>query len=119
MTDKFDGYTEALTALIREAIRCSPESWAKGQLTIQCDGHRIDYKLKNAGSEDKAVISKELAQLCEDYWGAFMKNGEPWIESEVEFLRVDGEWTFNANYKYPTQPAPAVQPRKPFWKFWH
>ncbi|MBN3722599.1 hypothetical protein [Burkholderia sp. Ac-20379] len=119
MTDKLDNYTEALTALVREAIRCSPESWDKGRLTIRCDGHRIDYTLKNAGSDDKAAISNELARLCEDYWSAFMKKGEPWIESEVEFRQVDGQWSFNANYTYPKPPTAAVQPSKPFWKFWH
>lgn len=119
MADKFDDYTESLTALVRECIRCSPESWDKGRLTIQCDGHRIDYQLKNVESEGKAVISKELAQLCEDYWGAFMRSGEPWLESEIEFLQVEGKWTFNAQYKYTKQTVPAVQASKPFWKFWH
>ncbi|WP_439893090.1 hypothetical protein ACS7SF_24580 (plasmid) [Ralstonia sp. 25C] len=119
MTDKFDGYNEALTALVNEAIRCSPESWEAGRLTIQCDGHRIDYRLKNVEAKDKAVISNELARLCEEYWGAFMKNGEAWLESEIDFRRVEGRWKFSASFKYPKPATVATPPRKPFWKLWN
>ncbi|MDO3620776.1 hypothetical protein Q3O98_06675 [Ralstonia pseudosolanacearum] len=119
MADKFDDYNEALTALVHEAIQCSPESWEAGRLTIQCDGHRIDYRLKNAESEDKAFISKELARLCEEYWAAFMKNGEPWLESEIDFCQIEGKWKFSASYKYPKPATVATTPRKPFWKLWN
>ena len=115
MADKLDKYSEALTALLHEAIRCSPESWTRGVLTIDCDGHRINYGLKNDQSNDKASISQNLAQLCERYWVVFQENGEAWLESTIEFYQEDGAWKFNANYKRPekVQATP-----KSSWKFW-
>ena len=116
--DKFQQYSEALTELIKEAIHCSPESWQRGVLTIDCDGVRINYKLKNASSQDTASISADLARLCDQYWGVFQDHGEGWNESIIEFYQADGEWKFNASYKRP--PTPEVKTEtKPFWKFWH
>ena len=117
MENKLQKYSEALTALLKEAIHCSPESWRQGVLTIDCDGVRMNYSLKNTSSEEKATISTELARLCEQYWGIFQDNGEGWEASTIEFHQVDGEWKFNASYKRP--PKPQVTPQaKPFWKFW-
>ncbi len=58
MAEKLDKYNGALTALLEEAIRCSPPSWTRGVLTIECDGHRINYRLKNDQMDEKAIISQ-------------------------------------------------------------
>ncbi|WP_436287990.1 hypothetical protein [Variovorax paradoxus] len=115
MTDKLDKYTDALTALLHEAIRCSPESWTRGVLTIDCDGSRINYGLKSDQSGDRANISQDLAQLCEQYWAVFQEHGEAWLESTIEFYQEGGAWKFNANYK---RPEKARATSKPSWKFW-
>ncbi|GKS73323.1 hypothetical protein AVME950_00525 [Acidovorax sp. SUPP950] len=117
MNQKFDEYGPALTALVEEAIRCSPESWEKGNLTIDCDGSRINYRLKNLDSSEKAQISAELARLCERYWTSFEQHGEAWIEANVEFFKKDGNWGFRSNQKFPE--AAVTAPTKPTWKFWH
>lgn len=112
MSEKFDKYSQILTSLVEEAISCTPTSWSQGVLTIECDGTRIDYKLKNESSEDKALISEKLKYLCEMYWVEFKDNGEAWLKSEVSFQSDNGEWKFNASYKYPDKPK--IQT----WKFW-
>jgi len=116
MTDKFDSYSSVLTALVAEAVQCAPESWDRGLLLIDCDGKRINYKLKNETSIDKASISQQLRQLCEQYWTVFADHGEPWNEAIVDFWREDGQWKFKMNLK---RPAIAPAPSKPRWKFWN
>jgi hypothetical protein len=116
MTSELDQYNEVLTALLNEAIQCSPASWARGVLTIDCDGHRIDYALKNAQSSDKAKISQDLAQLCEQYWLVFQEHGKTWQESTVEFYQEAGTWKFNANHKRADEAPAAPEPSRKFWQ---
>lgn len=115
MAEKLEKYNVALTALLEEAINCSPSSWTRGVLTIECDGHRINYRLKNDHEDEKANISQKLAQLCEEYWSVFQDHGDGWVESTVEFFQEDGAWKFNAAYKRPQKVREAS---KPSWKFW-
>lgn len=119
VSEKLQTYSAALNTLLQEAIRCSPESWTRGVLTIDCDGQRINYRLKNDASVDPAVISQELAQLCEQYWLVFRDNGEPWLETTIEFHQANGEWKFNSSFKHPeSSPTPVPALAKSRWKFW-
>ncbi|POZ60130.1 hypothetical protein [Chromobacterium alticapitis] len=124
MTEKFDLYTEQLTSLIQEAIACSPKSWHEGWLSIDCDGSYMNYALKNEQAEDKAQISSELRQLCEDLYVVMRKSGDWWIKAVIHFFRKDGSWSFKVNFTYQDSPAsgsamnkPAA-PSKPWWKLW-
>jgi len=115
MPDMFQLYSNALTNLLQEAIRCSPAVWDSGRLNIKCDGNRIDYRLKNENSDEKAVISAEFAQLCEQYWTVFADHGDPWSEANADFWKEKGEWKFKVEF---VRPAAQVTRSKSRWKFW-
>ena len=61
MSDKLDEYTDALNRLVPETVACTPQEWTRGTLTIQSDGTRINYQLKNEAQPGTAVISEKLA----------------------------------------------------------
>jgi hypothetical protein len=128
MADKFDRYTEQLTALIEEAISCSPASWTEGTLTIDCDGSYMNYALKNSGSAEKAQISAALRQLCEELYVVMRKAGDWWIKAVVHFFRKDDSWSFKVDFTYqdalrreqaPTANKQVDPPARPWWKLWH
>ena len=127
MTDRFDRYTPRLIALTKESIVCSPESWDFGYLTVDCDGSYMNYSLKNAESEDKAQISGELRQLCEDLYVEMRQSDDWWIQAVLHFFRKDGSWSYKVDFTYKDNPAaqdvsaqePKVAARtQPWWKFW-
>ncbi len=99
-TDKLNTYNEINRALVTEAIRCSPDSWTSGTLTIDCDGTRIDYKLKNQDASEKAQISEGLAYLCEQLYVVMRDNGDEWVRATFNFFQEDGEWRLNGNFDY-------------------
>lgn len=117
MANKLDQYNTALMELLGEAVRCSPASWEKGELVIDCDGRRIDYKLTNEFSNEKASLSQELAQLSERYWTLFVKHQEPWSQSTIKFWRDGGEWEFNVAFKRPEPTPPEKTIPRSLWKF--
>ncbi len=86
--------------LISESIKCSPASWTNGALTINFDGSYVTYKLKNANSPDKALISDELKKMCEEFCVLMWSNGQRWIESELAYARIGGSVDFKVNFKY-------------------
>ena len=124
MVEKFNAYSEVLSALLSEAIGCSPETWNKGTLSIQCDGSRIDYQLKNDESEDKAQLSDDLRQLCEQLYVAMRQGGDAWNEAQLHFFRKDDSWSFESKFQYadagierqPLSSSAAI--KQPWWKFW-
>ncbi len=120
--EKFNTYNEINNALIAESIRCSPEAWKAGTLTIDCDGTRIDYKLKNPGEDEKAQISDELRQLCEQLYVTMRENGDVWIRATFSFSQKDDDWSFEGNFEYEkdqvNESAIAQDSQKPWWKIW-
>ncbi|SFG98560.1 hypothetical protein SAMN05518865_1278 [Duganella sp. CF458] len=127
MSNRFDRYNGHLIALLKESISCSPESWQAGYLTIDCDGSYMNYSLKNASSEDKAQISGQLRQLCEDLYVEMRESGDWWVKAVLHFFREDGSWSYKLDFTYQDQTATLQhlerQPHqesktKPWWKFW-
>lgn len=134
MDSKFEQYTPILQALVGESIRCTPESWLHGTLGIQCDGSYINYQLKNHDVTDKAQLSDELRQLCEQLYVTMRQAGDLWQSAEVYFYQQAQEWSFKVTFNYEqapdatdsavatpaaataTEPAPSAA--KPWWKFW-
>lgn len=119
VTKHLDRYTPRLIALVKESITCSPESWEAGYLTIDCDGSYMNYSLKNGESPDKAQISGELRQLCEDLYVEMRQSGDRWIKAVLHFFRADGSWSYKVDFTYPDKPAPSMKAEpKPWWRFW-
>jgi len=118
LTDRYARYTPHLIALVKESITCSPGTWNAGYLTIDCDGSYMNYSLKNGASEDKAEISGELRQLCEDLYVEMRQSGDWWIKAVLHFFRDEESWSYKVDFTY--QDKPAVQPAvaKPWWMFW-
>ena len=125
MTDKFDTYTPLLHSLVKEAIECSPASWDNGQLTITCDGAYLNYALKNNRSEEKAQISGNLRQLCEEFYVQMRQAGDTWDKAVVEYFRKDSSWSFEVKFdrgeavtQRHTAASDLANAAKPWWKFW-
>lgn len=122
----FDQIGPLMNEIVVESLGCSPESWTKGRLTITCDGRRIDYKLKNDESAEKAQISPELAKMCENLWVTFKQMGQPWKTAHIDFHQEGDDWNVKTEFEYGDTPSfpqvktsPDVQSAKrPFWKFW-
>ncbi|QNA89975.1 hypothetical protein G4G28_18380 [Massilia sp. Dwa41.01b] len=125
MTDKFDRYTPILESLVGEAIRCSPASWNKGELTITCNGAYLNYALKNSDSEEKAQMSEALRQLCEDFYVAMRQAGDTWDKAVVAYSRHENSWSFDVKFERAesvaerhTAASDLANTGKPWWKFW-
>jgi hypothetical protein len=128
VTAKFSSYNEVLNPLVEEAVSCSPESWSKGTLTIDCDGSYLNYKLKNDESPEKAQISDALRGLCEEFYVVMRQAGDVWVTAAIHFSRNEGTWSFKVGFKYPdlepVRPAkPDASPEsaarnKPWWRLW-
>jgi len=137
--DKFESYSEVMNALVGEAISCSPESWDRGVLSIECDGSFMNYALKNDHASERAEISGELRALCEELYVVMRQAGDLWLGATIHFFQEDEKWSFKAEFKYPQpavfaplipMPTQAVEPEgpspnpsvstssKPWWRFW-
>jgi hypothetical protein len=119
VSDKFAEYNDVLTRLVSETVSCTPKEWTKGALTIECDGSRINYKLKNDEEPGSAVISEKLRDLIDEFYVRMSRRGEPWIEAVVTFHQDGTDLKFNTSFKYhQTTNPPVSAPRRPWWKVW-
>lgn len=123
MTNKLEQYNDILTRLLKEAITCTPQEWTKGTLTIDCDGVRINYKLKNDEQPGLASISETLRDLIDELYVRMAHQGDKWVQATLFFFQEDGSWKFNVNFQYAkAEAAPDALRRKPEtkpkWKFW-
>ncbi|WP_024610391.1 MULTISPECIES: hypothetical protein [unclassified Pseudoalteromonas] len=98
--NKFDIYNPVINELVSESINCSPDSWEKGRLSIDCDGRAINYKLKNSDSPDSANISDSLRQLAEQLYVTMRQNGDTWTEAFIDFFVEDDSWNFKVQFEY-------------------
>jgi hypothetical protein len=118
--DKLDVYTEILGRLVSETVRCSPQSWNVGALSIESDGVRLTYRLKNEESPDKAVISEQLRDLIDEFYVRMAQRGEVWSGAQIQFTRLNGEIKYEIAFQYPpkaSQPKQqAPEPKRPWWK---
>ena len=91
-----------MDALARDALDGLPQHWKSAALTIDCDGSRIDYRLKNLDGEDgKATISNRLAQLSEDLWQESASSGSAWSQAVLRLSKSKtGEWSFKCEFTY-------------------
>lgn len=123
MTNKLDQYTDVLTRLLQEAIACTPQEWTKGTLTIDCDGVKINYKLKNDEQPGLASISERLRDHIDELYVRMADQGDKWVQATMSFFQENDAWKFNVNFDYAAAAAPsentvATSKAKPSWKFW-
>jgi hypothetical protein len=110
--------------LVRESMRCAPDSWQEGMLTIRTNGDRIDYALKNAASTTRATLSPALVQLCEDFSVIMWLKGDKWTRAAVRYVRTNGSVDFDIDFSYdtadgpPEATPPGSAPARPWWKRW-
>jgi len=128
--DKFDEYTDVLNRLVSETLRCTPTTWTHGTLTIDCDGTRIEYKLKNEHEAGAAVISETLRTLIDEFYVRMARRGEPWTQAVVSFQRDGGKVNFNTTFQRTSTPITAApssesgglpnapKPSKSWLRFW-
>lgn len=122
MTNKLDQYGDILLRLLREAIACTPQEWTKGTLTIDCDGMRINYRLKNDEQPGLASISESLRDLIDELYVGMEAQGDKWTQATLSFFQEIDDWKFNVNFEYVSGVAAteSVAPPKAkrTWKFW-
>lgn len=119
MPDKFDQYTDVLNRLIPETVACAPKEWTKGALTIESDGTRINYKLKNTEQPGAAVISEKLRDLIDELYVRMAHQGDAWTEATILFFQEGENLKFNTDFKYAKAQSQDTPVRlKPRWKFW-
>ena len=100
MADKFQQYSEVLSALVAEMAACAPPAWTAGRLSIQCDGRRIDYALKNDSQPGTAVLSDELRRLAEALYTRMAQQGETWRQATVTYTRIGNDVNFTTSFDY-------------------
>lgn len=123
MTNKLDQYTDVLTRLLQEAIACTPQEWTRGTLTIDCDGVKIDYKLKNDEQPGLASISERLRDLIDELYVRMAHQGDKWVQATLSFFQENSSWKYNVDFEYvkavaESENAVATPEAKPKWKFW-
>lgn len=116
MDDKLKAYSDVLRRLVAETVACSPKEWSRGTLTIESDGTRIDYKLKNEGQPGQAAISETLRDLIDELYVRCAHNGDTWTVATVSFHRENNDVNFKTNFKY-SKPAAPEPTKRPWWKF--
>ncbi|WP_203142919.1 hypothetical protein [Marinobacter mangrovi] len=119
MSDKLEQYSDVITRLVSEAVACTPQEWTRGTLTIECDGTRIDYKLKNEDQPGKALISEKLRDLIDELYVRMAHSGDAWTQAVVTFFQEGDDGKFNTSFQYAkTPPASSTSAKKkPWWKF--
>ncbi|HEX7639170.1 MAG TPA: hypothetical protein VF457_12300 [Burkholderiaceae bacterium] len=98
---KTDQYDDVITRLVQETLDCCPDNWTHGTLTIDCDGQRINYKLKNEDEDGKAGISDELRALTEEFYFCMADHGDAWTQAVVSFQITDGRVGFDLSFQRP------------------
>ncbi len=125
--NKLEEYNDIIQRLVAETVSCTPAEWDHATLTIDCDGRRIDYKLKNAEQPGSALISEALRTLTEELYVRMSRQGDTWTQAVVTFNRKGDDVSFDTSFEYAQasspsllpEPTPAQKPavKKPWWKF--
>ena len=100
-------------------VACTPQEWTKGTLTIDCDGTRVDYKLKNQDQPGMAAISEKLRDLIDELYVRMSHQGDTWTQAIISFTQEGGNCKFNTSFQYAQseQMPPSTLAKKPWWKF--
>lgn len=98
--ERLDRYGDVLNRLVTEMVASSPESWANGRLSVQFDGARLTYQLRNPGHPERAQLSPELIALIDELAVRMIRDGAVWREAIIDFTRTGEDVRFNAAFDY-------------------
>lgn len=119
MSAKLDGYTDVISRLAGETVKCSPASWHRAMLSIQCDGTRITYQLKSDDSPEKGAISEALRDQIDELYVRMRNAGDVWKEAYLHWWREDDDLKFKIDFSYDkADPAEASIPEPEDKKRW-
>ena len=115
--DKLEEYSDVMNRLVAEAIACTPEEWSHGKLSIEADGVRINYKLKNDSDPGAASISEKLRDLIDELYVRMDRHGDTWVGAVIDF-QLDGDRVkLQTSFQYSQVATPTPSTKKPWWKF--
>lgn len=98
--ERLQRYGDVINRLVAEMVACSPESWANGRLSIQFDGARLTYQLRNPGHPERAELSPELIALIDELAVRMIRDGSVWSEARIDFTRSGDRVSFDAAFDY-------------------
>jgi hypothetical protein len=118
MAADIERYMKQLGPVLTETVDSWPPSWTRGLLTITCDGQRIDYKITNPTSPDKAELGDGIGAACENLYFAMADDGHAWSEARIMVENTDEGLGYEADFAYApgmTSP-PRPKAKRPWWK---
>lgn len=98
--ERLQRYGDVINRLVTEMVACSPESWPGGRLSIQFDGARLTYQLRNPGHPERAELSPELVALIDELAVRMIRDGSVWSEARIDFTRSGDRVSFDAAFDY-------------------
>ena len=98
--ERLQRYGDVLNQLVSEMVACSPEGWTSGRLSIQFDGARLTYQLRNPGHPERAELSPELIALIDELAVRMIRDGAAWREASIGFTRTGENVSFDASFDY-------------------
>ncbi len=109
---------DLIARLAKETLACCPPSWVRGRLSIQADGVRMTYQLKNEDSPDKAALSETLRDLMDELYVRMRDAGHAWTRAELDWWRDGKDLKFKIDFDY-AAPKGAIEPTSgsPWWRF--
>jgi len=112
MPGKLDAYSDILQRLVAEIVACSPENWERGELSIQAEGSRLSYTLRNEGHPDRATLSEELRKLIDALFVKMRRDGDAWKAARIRWWIEGGAIRFDPGFDYTENPAP----KRSWWR---
>ncbi len=98
---KLSELSDIYNELGAETLACIPDEWNHAELSITCDGQRIDYKLKNLrGEPGVANISPQLAKLTEKLYLRMSQDNNRWTSAVLQYEKNGDNWKFHSKYSY-------------------
>jgi hypothetical protein len=104
MADELDAYSEVVSGLAAEAIRCSPPGWERGVLSMQCDGVSLTYQLRNEAHSERAQLSEGLRDLIDELYVRMREGGASWNEAVLTWWKEGPSAKFAVEFKEASGP---------------
>ena len=79
-------------------MACTPQGWTKGTLTIDCDGVRINYTLKNDAQPGLAPIGYNLRDLIDELYVKMANQGDKWAQATLSFFEERNNRKFKLQF---------------------
>lgn len=109
---------DIIPRLAGETVRCSPETWERGTLSMQSDGVRLTYQLKSENHPDRALISELLRDLIDELYVRMSAERDAWVGATLDWWRESDGLKYNIDFDYPPKvKEPPSGKRSSWWSF--